>query len=238
MIMLLQQLFHEHEQFDIILDNQEGVGILVSLVLRQVFKRVLLLGGLYVRLQVDDVAMRMFRVDLVALVNLGTGEGILLDGQFDDEGSTLSLETLTLDGASVEVDQVMGQGETDTRAEGGVLTVFSVVETGEEPLHLLMGNTGTIVTHPYDNLVITGIGGDIDNDFSFLTSIFRGIRQEVEDNLVEFVGVNPSHHTLRLTTDGKLQAFLSHEGLDTQGGLPDITHHIPMTDTESQFSCL
>ena len=68
--MLLQQLFHKHQQLDIVLDNQEGVSILVSLVLRYVVKSVLLLRGLYSRLQVDDIAMRMFRVDLVALVNL------------------------------------------------------------------------------------------------------------------------------------------------------------------------
>ena len=89
----------------------------------------------------------------------------------------MSFKTLTLDGAPVEVYQVTGEGKTDTCPEGGVLTVFSVIETGEEVFHLIMGDSCPVVANPDNDLVIAGISGYIDSHFSLLSRIFHRIRQ-------------------------------------------------------------
>ena len=118
-----------------------------------------------------------------------------------------------------------------------MLPVFAVVEALEKVLHLLLGDAATRVAYLNIYIVVIATGPDLERHFSFL-GVFGCVRQEVIDDFVEFVGVNPAHHALRIAFDGEFQAFLVHERFQTEGCVVDVLHDIALCHDEFQFSGL
>ena len=102
------------------------------------------------------------------------------------------------------------------------------METLEESFHLLRRNTVTSVADLDTNAVEGLVGLYLQGHLSILVGIFGGIREKIVDDLIEFVGIDPAHHTLRVAGDGETLAFLYQERFETLGGLVDITHDITL----------
>ena len=73
---------------------------------------------------------------------------------------------------------------------------------------------------------------------STFVGVFGGIGKEIVDNLVEFVGVDPAHHTLRVAGNGEMLAFLHEERFETLGCLVDISHDICLGNEQAELTGL
>ena len=158
-ILLAQQGAHEHQQFDIVFDNQNLVGFIVARVdgSRQVLWRFVGCGEQF--LDIEYCRRRSVEHQLVALVNLGGRERILVDGYRNNKYGALALFALTVDGSSMQIDEIAGQGETEPRAKSLHRAVVTIVETLEQPLHLLRRNAYTGIAHLDNHMIIGLIGG-------------------------------------------------------------------------------
>ena len=76
--------------------------------------------------------------------------------------------------------------------------------------HLFFRNAATVVADADSYVVVVAIRDYLKGDLAVLLRVFGCIRQQVEDNFVQFIGIYPAHHTLRLAADGELQAFPLH----------------------------
>ena len=83
-------------------------------------------------LEVGDGVMGDVEVYGALFVNLVWQVCFLDDRQFNDEGGTLAQLAVAADGAVVEIDEIVGEAEAETCADGLVLAVFTVVESLEE----------------------------------------------------------------------------------------------------------
>ena len=119
-----------------------------------------------------------------------------------------------------------------------MLTVVTVQESAEQMFHLFWRNTVTCITHLDLDLIIILIGQRLDCHLASLFGVFGGIREQIVDNLVQFVGIYPSHHTLRLTENGEFHLLFGDEGLQTLGRLMDVLHHITLGHKQFQLSGL
>ena len=62
--------------------------------------------------------------------------------------------------------------------------------------------------------------------------MFGSIRQQVEDDAVESLGIRPSHHAFRLAVDGEFQMLANHQRLDVMGRLNDELDDVNVADEQ------
>ena len=234
-VFVLHQLLHQHQQVVVVLDDEHRVGICPYLGHRAAF------GHLAERLGVGHVyqtALGHVVHDEVLLVNLLFREGLFVDGQLYHKGGALAFDAVAVDVAAMQIDQVAGQRQTQAGADGLVLAVVAVVEAGEQPTHLLFRYAVAVVTHAYDDMVVALVRGDVEHHLAVGCRIFGGIRQQVEDDLVQLVGVYPTHHALRLAGNGKLVVLAAHQGFDAVCRLGDVAHHVAVARQQLQLAGL
>ena len=230
-----QQLLHEHEEFDIVFDDEQAVDVLVGVILRIA---VLVVDFELECLDVDDGILGEVEVDGACLVDLIVNEGFLVDRQLDGEGGALAHLALTLDGAVVQEDEVVGEVEPETCADGLVLAVFTVVEPLEEVLHLLRRDAVACVAHLDADVVEGRVRLYLQRHLTVFVGVFGGIGEEVVDDFVEFVGIDPAHHALGVAGDGEMLALAHQEGLDALGCLADVAHDVALCDDQLELACL
>ena len=138
----------------------------------------------------------------------------------------------------VQIDEVVGEVESEARADGTVLTVFTVVESVEEVLHLLWRDAVASVAHLDADVVEGRVCLYLQRHLTVFVGVFGGIGEEIVDDLVEFVGINPAHHALWIAGDGEMLLFLRQKGLETLGGFADIAHDVTLCDHQLELSCL
>ena len=83
------------------------------------------------------------------LINLIGLEGFLGNGNADGEGGSNTFFTFATDGAFMQVYKVSCQGQTESSADGLVLTVFVVVEALEDFFYLFLGNATACIAYLY-----------------------------------------------------------------------------------------
>ena len=110
MVLVLQHVLHQHEQFGVIFYNQDAVGIVNQKCI-----------GVHLDIQVDF----MLLVDLILF------EGFLGDRDLQGESRTLTFFALAADGTLVQVYEIVCQCQAETCADGFVLAVFFIIETLE-----------------------------------------------------------------------------------------------------------
>lgn len=108
----------------------------------------------------------------------------------------------------------------------------------EEHFLLILWNAVACIAYFNDYMVIGAVCHCIEAYFSSFMTVFGGIREQIVDDLVKFVGVYPSHHALWVTVDGKLHVFLEDEWLKAFCRFVDIAHHIALGHEQFQFSLL
>ena len=201
-------MLHEHEQFQVVLDDENLVGIFIVCVIH---KGILVDIG-NVRLEVDNGIFGDVEVYLMLLVNLFGPEGFFRNGQTEGEGGAVPFLALALDGAVVQLDEVACQCQAEACAESLVAAVFTIVEAFKEMLHFVLGDATASIAYLNIYMVVVATGVYVEA-YLTLFCVFGGIGEQVVDNLVEFVCVYPSHHALGRTVDGEGEALLGHQRL-------------------------
>ena len=231
MVGRLQQALHQSEQFAVVLDNQHARGIWAG------FGSCFF--GEHFRLwQVGNVLFGQVRPGLGAFVNLLWSEGFLADGYLKGKGGAVAFGAVAADVAAVQYYKIAREGQAQSRTDGPVLAVVAIVKSREQVFHLLFGNADTGIYDLDDDAVEPHIGHDVQGDGTSLGRIFGRIGQEVEDDFVHFVGVEPTHHAFRLAVDAKVQVFAHHQWFETECRLLDILHDIALAYQDFQFAGL
>ena len=68
--------------------------------------------------------------------------------------------------------------------------------------------------------------------------VFGRVRQQVIDNLVQLVGVNPAHHALWLAVDGEVELVLGHQRLYAERRLLDVVHDVALGHAQPELARL
>ena len=146
---------------------------------------------------------------------------------------------MAVDGTAVQEHQFACKCKPQTGAKSLLPPVFAVIETVEQLLHLILRNTDAVVAYINNNVVELAARAHLKRYFAVLSlSILGCVRQQVIDDFVEFVGINPSHHALGRTLNFEVQAFLGHERLNAQGCLLNIPHNVALGYLQLQFTRL
>ena len=138
----------------------------------------------------------------------------------------------------MQIDKIARQSQSEACADGLVPTILAVVETLEQVFHLFWRDAVTRVAHLDADVIVGLIGLHHERYLAVFVGVFGGIRQQIVDNLVEFVGIYPSHHAAGLTGDGELLTFLGQKGLQTFGCFVDIFHHVALGNEQFELASL
>ena len=136
MVVALKGLIHEHKELRVVFRDEDVVFVIID---SGTHEGALVNVG-HLSLYINDGILGDGEVDLMALIALLGTEGFLGDGEDDCECGALVFLALESYVASMEKHQVTGEGKAKTCAYFVVVTVFTVVETLEEVLLLVLGD--------------------------------------------------------------------------------------------------
>ncbi len=112
----------------------------------------------------------------------------MAEGQADGEGRALPLATAGGDGAAVELDEFLHEGESDAAAlVGAGAGVLDPVEPFEEPWHLGLGHTDAGVGDGDDRVPAVAVHRDGDRT---VEGELEGVAEQVEDDLLPHAPVD------------------------------------------------
>ena len=136
----------------------------------------------------------------------------------------------------VQFHQIASQGEADARSHGVHPTVVAIEKTGVEMLHLLFGDADALVADAEHGIVALACEDDI--HVASVAVVFHGVREQVVENLVEFVFVEPSIVGLCLTANVQFSVACRHHGTDVLADTADEIRQVSTCHEQPQLSCL
>ena len=105
-------------------------------------------------------------------------------------------------------------------------------------LHLVLGNALSSVADAQYNVVVVLVGGGTEGDGASRCCVFCRIGEQVEEYLVQLVGVYPSHHACGLALNIECQPLAVHQWQEAACRLLDELHDVAIADQQLQFAGL
>ena len=94
----------------------------------------------------------------------------------------------------MQVHKIMSERKSQTCTDVLVLSVVAILERAVEVFHPVLRDSKPRVAHYDADAVIFVVGRHAYVHLAILSAVFGCIGYQIIDDLVEFVGVNPTHH--------------------------------------------